>query len=234
MMLGFLEVSLGRYAEALTVLDALISAFQTTPVGTEIISATFIPDAVEALVATGRPAEAEPLTGALEANGARLNRPWMLAVGARCRAILLADRGDLDAADHAIRQAMAEHARLPMPFEKARTQLVHGQILRRRKQKQLAAESFGEALATFERIGTPLWAARARGHLDRMRTVPAGASALTPAERRVAERAVAGMSNREIAAELFISVKTVETNLSNVYRKLGIRSRAQLFSSLAP
>ncbi|MDT5071312.1 MAG: hypothetical protein QOH82_632 [Mycobacterium sp.] len=115
-----------------------------------------------------------------------------------------------------------------------RIQLVHGEILRRRKQKQLAAESFGEALATFERIGTPLWAARARGHLDRMRTAPAGASALTPAERRVAERAVAGMSNREIAAELFISVKTVETNLSNVYRKLGIRSRAQLFSSLAP
>jgi DNA-binding CsgD family transcriptional regulator len=114
---------------------------------------------------------------------------------------------------------------------------VLGQILRRRRHRQAAGESFVEALAEFERIGTPLWAARARAELDRMRTPSAGesagTSALTPAELRVAERASAGMSNREIAAELFISVKTVETCLSTAYRKLGIRSRTQLFTGLA-
>lgn len=127
----------------------------------------------------------------------------------------------------------AEHDRLPMPFEKARTQLVLGQILRRRKQKQAAAETLAEARSAFEELGTPLWATRARADLDRMRAAPAGASALTPAERRVAERAAAGLSNREIAAELFIAVKTVETSLSSAYRKLGIRSRVQLLTSLA-
>jgi DNA-binding CsgD family transcriptional regulator len=189
---------------------------------------------VESLVALGRAADAEPLIAALEANGARLDRPWMLAVGARCRAMMLSDGGELDAAEGAARRAMVEHDRLPMPFEKARTQLLLGQILRRRRQKQAAIDCCTEALAAFERIGTPLWAARARTDLNRVRGTSAGTSALTPAERRVAERAAEGMSNREIAAELFISVKTVETSLSSAYRKLGIRSRSQLFSSLTP
>jgi DNA-binding CsgD family transcriptional regulator len=233
-MLAFLEVSLGRHAEALRVLDSTIGTFSNTPTGTEILTAMFIPDAVEAWVILGRAEEAEPLTAALEANGARLNRPWMLAVGARCRALILADRGELDAAERVARRAMLEHDRLPMPFEKARTQLLLGQILRRRRQRQAAIDCCAEALAAFERIGTPLWAARARADLNRLRGTSAGTSALTPAERRVAERAAEGMSNREIAAELFISVKTVETSLSSAYRKLGIRSRSQLFSSLTP
>lgn len=234
MMLAFLEVSLGRHAEALGVLDGILATFSATPTGTEIISAMFIPDAVESLVALGRAADAEPLIAALEANGARLDRPWMLAVGARCRAMTFANGGELDAAERAARRAMVEHDRLPMPFEKARTRLVLGQILRRRRQKQAAIDCCTEALVEFERIGTPLWAARAQADLNRVRGTTAGTSALTPAERRVAERAAAGMSNREIAAELFISVKTVETSLSSAYRKLGIRSRSQLFTSLTP
>ena len=234
MMLAFLEVSLGRHAEALVVLDGILARFSATPTGTEIISAMFIPDAVESLLAVGRAVDAEPLIAALEANGTRLDRPWMLAIGARCRAMVLADGGELDAAEQAARRAMAEHDRLPMPFEKARTRLVLGQILRRRRQKQAAIDCCTEALVEFEGIGTPLWAARAQADLDRVRGTSAGTSALTPAERRVAERAAAGMSNREIAAELFISVKTVETSLSSAYRKLGIRSRSQLFTSLTP
>jgi DNA-binding CsgD family transcriptional regulator len=234
MMLGFLEVSLCRYTEALNVLDAQIASFRTTPVCTEIISATFIPDAVEAFLATGRAEEAEPLIAAVETNGAMLQRPWMMAVGARCRAMILAHAGELDAAESVAHRAMAVHAQLPMPFERARTQLVLGQIQRRRRQRGHAARTFAEALVEFDRIGTKLWAARAGAELERTRVSSGGALELSPAERRVAERASAGMSNREIAAELFVSVKTVESGLSSVYRKLGIRSRAQLCAILTP
>ena len=86
MSLGFLEVSLGRYAEALTTLQPMLDAFDSLP-GTEIMTATFIPDAVEAMVALGRHADAEPLIEALERNGNRLSRHWMIAVGARCRSM---------------------------------------------------------------------------------------------------------------------------------------------------
>jgi DNA-binding CsgD family transcriptional regulator len=127
---------------------------------------------------------------------------------------------------------MTEHERLPMPFERARTQLLLSQILRRRKRKQAALTMLGEALSEFDRIGASLWAARARDDLDRNHQVSARALGLTAAEERVAARAAAGSSNREIAADLFVSVKTVETNLTSVYRKLGIRSRSQLYARL--
>jgi DNA-binding CsgD family transcriptional regulator/tetratricopeptide (TPR) repeat protein len=232
MMLGFLEVSLGRYVEALALLEEMITEFPTKPTGTEVISATFIPDAVEAMVGLGRVDDAEPLIAALEHNGARLDRPWMLAVGARCRAMVLAARGELPEAEETVRRAMAEHERLPMPFERARTQLLLSQILRRRKQKQAGVTVLAEALSEFDRIGASLWAARARDDLDRNREASTGGPGLTAAEQRVAARAAAGSSNREIAAELFVSVKTVESNLSSVYRKLGIRSRSQLYAQL--
>ena len=231
-MLGFLEVSLGRYDAALEALEQLITKFPTTPTGTEILSATFLPDAVEAMVGLGRLDDAEPLVVALENNGARLDRPWMLAVGARCRAMVLAARSDLAAAEAMLQRAMVEHDRVPMPFERARSQLLLGQVLRRRKQKQAAATQVGEALIAFERIGTPLWAARARDDFDRKQPSSIAGFGLTPSEQRVVERAAAGSSNREIAAELFVSVKTVETNLTNAYRKLGIRSCSQLFAHL--
>jgi DNA-binding CsgD family transcriptional regulator len=120
-----------------------------------------------------------------------------------------------------------------MPFEKARTQLVLGQLQRRRRHRQDAAATLSEALRTFDAIGTPHWAQRARAELARVAGTPAAGAGLTPAEERVAQRAAAGRSNREIAAELFLSPKTVEMNLSRVYRKLGIRSRSQLHSRLS-
>ena len=122
---------------------------------------------------------------------------------------------------------MVQHDRVPMPFERARTQLLLGQLQRRQRKKQTAAASLREALDTFERLKTPLWADRARADLARV-TVNAGAAVLAPSEQRVAELAAAGMTNRAIAAKLFISPKTVDTNLSRIYRKLGIHSRAEL------
>lgn len=232
MMLGFLETSLGNHAGALDVLDDLITAFPSTPTGTEIISATFIPDAVESLAALGRASEAEPMIAALERNGARLDRPWMLAVGARCRAVVLASGGNVTGALSSARQAMIHHERLAMPFEAARTKMVLGELLRRSRQKG-AAQTLAEAAAEFEAMGSALWAERARDELSRTAVGRSDGVDLTPGERRVAERAAGGLSNREIAVELHVSVKTVESNLSNAYRKLGIRSRSQLSPRLS-
>lgn len=230
MSLGFAEVSDGRYTEALETLKPLLGAFDPEH-DTEIVAGEFLPDAVEALTATGRVEEAEPLTAALETAGARRERAWMQAVGARCRALVSAARGDLEAAVAAAEQAMAHHERLPMPFERARTQLLLGQLQRRRRRTPAAQAALRDAAATFESLGSPLWAARANRELERLSARSAGAG-LTESERQVAERAARGLTNREIAAELYIAAKTVEMYLSNAYRKLGIRSRSQLAGRL--
>ena len=230
-ILGFLELSLGNYPETLTALEPLLSHLshlETAPPTTEIITASFLPDAVEALIQVGRLTDVEPLIDTLQRNGRRLDRAWTLAVGARCRAMLLAARGDLDGAVNNLEQAMVEHDRLPMPFERARTQLLLGQIQRRQRRKDAATVTLREALSAVEDIGIPLWTARIRAELARCVVVPRGTGDLTPGERRVAELAASGLTNRDVAAALFISPKTVEANLSRIYRKLGIHTRAEL------
>lgn len=227
MTLGFLAVSTGDYAAALDALTPLLPGDHRAP-NTEIMEGWFLPDAVEAMVGLGRLAEAEPLIDALARDGRRLDRPWMLAVGGRCRGMWLSARGELDAALAVTHAAMAEHDRLPMPFERARTQLLLGQLQRRQRQKQSAAASMGEALRVFEELGAVLWADRARAELARTNVTRGATSGLTPSEQRIAELAASGMTNRDVAAALFISPKTVEHNLGRVYRKLGIRTRAEL------
>jgi DNA-binding CsgD family transcriptional regulator len=227
-VLGFLEVSLGNYEAALTTLQPRLSMQAAMPDSTEIISAGFVPDAVEALIQVGRTDEAESLAGMLQRNGERLDRPWLLAVGARCRSMVLAAHGDLDGALRSAERAMANHDRLPMPFERARTQLLLGQLQRRQRSRDAAATTLRAALTTFERLNSPLWAAQARSSLERADVQSARASPLTASERRVAELVALGMTNRDVAGALFISVKTVEVNLTRIYRKLNIRSRAEL------
>ncbi|MCV7193394.1 AAA family ATPase [Mycolicibacterium brumae] len=229
---GFLEVSLGNYREAMDALGPLVADFLAHGQITEIHTAAHVPDTIEALVALGRVDEAATLVEAMEIGGARLDRAWALALGARGRAAVLAARGDLDGAEAAVDRALAEHARLQMPFERARTLLLLGQLQRRRRRRQAATQTLAEALGMFESCGAQLWAQRAREELARVSAAVGETDVLTPAERRVAERAAAGMSNKQIAAELFISPKTVETNLSSVYRKLGVRSRSQLHTRL--
>ncbi|TPG35842.1 helix-turn-helix transcriptional regulator [Mycolicibacterium hodleri] len=230
--LGLLEVSLGDYGAALEVLEPLLKSFEPQH-GMEIATGGWLPDAVEALAGLGRIDEAESLVKVLHDNGTRMNRRWMLAASARGRALCLAARGDLAEAEQAAADAMEHHALLPMPFERARTQLLLGQLQRRRRRRQDATATLSAALKTFETIGAPLWADRARGDLARLnRTERRSRSNLSPAEQRVAQRAADGLSNKEIAAEQFLAIKTVETTLSSVYRKLGIRSRAQLHARL--
>ena len=188
-------------------------------------------DAIEAALAAGDRARAAELVPEFELQAAHSRIPWSLAVSARCRGLLQAADGDLDGAVAATERALAEHELCPVPFERARTLLVHGQILRRSKQKRRARESLEEALGIFEKIGAPLWAERVRSELQRVlgRSSPIDLSAT---ELRVAQLAAAGRTNQEIAAEVFVTQKTVEANLARAYRKLGIRSRAQLAHAL--
>lgn len=123
---------------------------------------------------------------------------------------------------------MTEHDRLPMPFERARTQLLLGQLQRRQRHRDTARANVGAALAVFDELDTPLWSAKARASLARSDISTGTAKLLTAGERRVAELAASGMTNREVATALFISPKTVEVHLSHVYRKLDVRTRAEL------
>jgi DNA-binding NarL/FixJ family response regulator len=205
-----------------------VATFVPATSPTELPNAAFLPDAIEALVQLGRLAEAKPLVEALERNGRRLDRPWMLAAGARGRSMLLASLGDLDAATEAAQRAMAEHDRLAMPFERARTLLQLGQLQRRQRKKESATASLREAFDTFDKLNVPLWVERVRSELVRVNVGLRQSGQLTPSEQRVAELAASGMKNRDVAAALFISPKTVEANLARIYRKLGIKSRAEL------
>jgi DNA-binding CsgD family transcriptional regulator len=118
-----------------------------------------------------------------------------------------------------------------MPFERARTLLELGRVQRRRKQKRLARLALEESVAAFDALGAPLWAARGRAELARVTTRRA-ARGLTATEERIARLAAEGLTNREISERAFVSVNTVEANLTRVYRKLGISSRAQLSRAL--
>jgi DNA-binding CsgD family transcriptional regulator len=232
--LGFLEVSLGNYQAAATLFEPLLVRVSAAPNATEIRVAGFVPDAAEALIRLRRLSEAERLIDTFEGNGRRLDRPWMLAIAHRCRAMILAVRGDVDAAAVAAQQAMVEHDRLAMPFERARTLLLCGQVQRRQRKRDASMSTIREAFAIFEELDTPLWADRARAELARTGVGRQRGARLTPSEQRVAELAASGMTNRDVAGTLFISPKTVEANLARIYRKLGIHSRAELGRHIRP
>jgi DNA-binding CsgD family transcriptional regulator len=230
--LAVLALSLEDPQAAHAALGPLASPFEEEGVP-DPVRAFFIPDEVEALVALGDLDRAERLLAAFEASARRSRRPWALMMSARCRALLLAAAGEFDAASDAAAEALALCDGLELRIEVARTLLVVGQLERRRRQKGTAAALLRDALAIFEQAGAVLWAQRAQSELRRVGLRPAAPDELTDSERRVAELTASGLKNREVAAQLFMSPKTVEATLARVYRKLGIRSRVQLAVSLA-
>ncbi|MBA3365143.1 MAG: helix-turn-helix transcriptional regulator, partial [Actinobacteria bacterium] len=164
----------------------------------------------------------------------RLDRAWALAILARCRGLLLAARGDLDGAFASFERALAEHARSVDPFHHARTLLSLGRTQRRAKRRRAARSTLDDALARFEMLGSPLWAEQARAELARISGRAPSRGELTEAERRIAGLVAEGRTNREVAAALFLTEHSVETALTRVYRKLGVRSRGELARLLAP
>jgi DNA-binding CsgD family transcriptional regulator len=188
-------------------------------------------DAIEAALAAGDVDRAQERAARFEKYAARSRIPWSLAVSARCRGLVLAAQGDLDAAAVALDRSLAEHERCPMPFERARTLLVQGRVQRRLKQKRQARLALDEARELFAAEGAETWLARVDEELDRV-AVRRAPEELSATELRIARLAADGLSNQAIAEQVFVSVKTVESNLKRAYRKLDITSRAQLARAL--
>jgi DNA-binding CsgD family transcriptional regulator len=230
--LGLLEVSTGRADEAVVVLAPLV-AFARTEHIREPGLTRYVIDQVEALVELARVDEAAELLDWYEANAQRLGRRSALAASRRCRGLLAAAAGRVDDALDAFGRALAEHGAVPLPFDRARTLLAFGATLRRAKRKADARRALEEAAAVFDSLGAAAFAARARSELERIGGRPPSKGGLTATERQIAELVAEGRSNKEVAAMLFVSVKTVEANLSRTYAKLGIRSRAGLARHLS-
>lgn len=189
---------------------------------------------IEALIACERLEDAQLVLDDLIARARAVENPNAVAIAERCRGLVLAARRDTPTALKALQAALAEHARRPLAPEIARTLLELGTVQRRAKQKTKAKESLERALVMFESMGAEMWAARARDELDRIGLRrPSVSEGLTPAQARVAELVLAGMSNREIAGTLYMSQRSVEAHLTKVYREFGVRSRAQLVASMS-
>jgi len=188
-------------------------------------------DAIEVALVVGNVEKAKARLVRFEDCAQRSGIPWSLAVSRRCRGLVHAAEGELEAANRLMEEALVEHERCPMPFEQARTLLAHGQVLRRLKRKRFAREALDEAGAIFVRIGADPWLRRVDDELRRV-AVRQAPHDLSPTERQIARLAAEGLTNRAIAERAFVSVKTVETNLKRAYRKLGISARAQLAHAL--
>lgn len=225
--LGVLELGRGDPAAAHAALDPLCVHAEREGIG-EPGTTRFIFDDIEALVALGRTKEAEERLSIVEAHARRLDRPCALGASARCHGLLAAAAGDAAGALVAFERALVEHARAPSPLDRARILLAQGVALRRARRKREARVALTEAQAIFDGLGAALFAGRARAELARIGGRTSSGDELTSAERRVAELVAQGLTNREVAAAAFVTPKTVEFHLRNIFRKLDIRSRAQL------
>ena len=229
-VLGFLEISSGNDAGALPHLRPMLDWVADTQLG--LVTHPIAPYAIEALVGSGEKGEARTLLERFEKEAHTLETTWGLAIGARCRAQLAASDGDLPASLLTVEEALSLHESREWPFERGRALLVQGMTLRRMKRKSEARRSLEAALAVFERLPAPLWSDRCRDEISRIGLRRTSPGDLTEGERRVAELAAFGLTNREVAARLYLSPKTVEANLARAYRKLGIHSRAELGARL--
>jgi DNA-binding CsgD family transcriptional regulator len=147
---------------------------------------------------------------------------------ARCEGLIAAADGDAAAAFAAFDRSIAELGTGQYPLESARTLLALGSLHRQAKHKRLAREALDRSLVMFEELGAPLWAEKARAELRRISGRRPASDELSETEERVAALAAEGRTNRQIAAELYVSVRTVEAHLSHIYRKLGVHRRAEL------
>ena len=241
---GLLDLGQGRYEDALHRLET-ITRDPRRPTADLMVATA---DQVEAAVRAGHPDRARPAHDRLRAWAEASGRTWVRAVALRCEALLSDPE---DAAGRLYEQALDLHERAAReagpgtpggrPFEKARTELLYGEWLRRARRRSDARVPLRSALETFERLRAVPWADRARAELRATgdgSAAPAAASRrsaatalldrLTPQELQVVRLAAEGVSSREIAAQLFLSPRTVEYHLYKAYPKLGVTSRKEL------
>ena len=223
---GELDVALGNYAAATAQLRPLLAYI---PELGRNFASELMPEAIEAMIGAGDLDEAAGLLADLEG----YRGPVTDATAARCRGALAAAQGRLDDAITELTGALRLQDQMSwQPVPRGRILLLLGAVQRRLKQRRAARETLGEAIATFEGASAVLWTARAREDLARVSGRAAGTGELTVTELRVAELIARGMSNRAAAAELFVSVRAVESTLTKIYAKLGVQSRTQLASYL--
>jgi DNA-binding NarL/FixJ family response regulator len=187
----------------------------------------------EAYIATGRRGDARHISAWLSDVGERLGRPVLTGDAARIDALAAAAAGDLDTAAESARAAVTAHGGSPFRLELARSLLVLGQIERRRKARGRSRDALQRARDLAVEMGHRPLLAQIERELPRVAAQRSGTE-LTPTERRVAELIAAGVTNRDAAATLFVSVRTIETHVASIYRKLGVRTRAELARRLAP
>jgi DNA-binding CsgD family transcriptional regulator len=186
-------------------------------------------DLVEALAESSRIEKANDVVDRLAVLVTEQEHPWGLATLKRSKAVIKLVDGHGDSSAAELRQAASAYSALGLDFDSARSLLFLGRLERRSKKRAAARQTLEEARSALERLGCPGWEAAAAEELSRVSgRRPAAGGELTASELRVAELVSSGLSNKEVAARLFVSVYTVEAHLSNVYAKLGIRSRTQL------
>jgi DNA-binding CsgD family transcriptional regulator len=232
--LGLLELSEGRPGLAAEHLSVFAEFAYARGLGDPALL-SWAGDLVEAHVRAGQPHRAQRAFDVLAHEAETTSRPTECAVAARCRGLLYADD---EQAHGAYTEALGWHERARQPFEQARSQLCFGEFLRRHRHPTDARQVLTTALGTFTRLGARSWAQRTEAELRAtgLASRPGrerSTTRLTPQELQVALVVADGATNVEAAAQLFLSAKTIEFHLSNVYRKLGIRSRTQLAKAIA-
>jgi DNA-binding CsgD family transcriptional regulator len=192
------------------------------------------PDLVEALIESGDVDGALSVINRLDRLATEQQSPWGLATVQRCRAMVALSSSYEDEAAAALSTAAVAYERWGLWLDQARALLYLGRAQRRFRKRADARRSLEQATSSFDRLGCDGWAQLARAELGRVSgRAPAEAGDLTPSERRAVELAAGGLSNKEIAGQLFVSVYTVEAHLKHAYAKLGVRSRGQLAQRLA-
>ena len=225
--LGLLELSLGRPERALDRLLDPVRGPAAHPIGRILIA----PDVLEAAFRTGRPSEHNEVLRPFEEWATSTGRPWAAATVHRCQA-MLAETG----AERHFEAALTLHGTdgaVDHAFDRARTQLLYGQWLRRARQRAAARTQLASAVETFDRLGVTPWAERASSELratgEKVRPREgADVARLTPQELQVIRLVAEGGSNQDVAAQLFISPRTVAYHLYKAFPKLGVNSRADL------
>lgn len=190
----------------------------------------FRDEAVEVLVATGRVTEAAIEVARMTERAQRAGRPRGLAMAARARGLVATANGDLPAAAAAMAEALTALAALDDPFELARVLQLSGTVARRAGRRTEAREQLDEARRLFAGLRAVPFVERVDAELQRLGERTGRTDLLTSGERQVAELVCDGRTNADIAAALFVTVRTVEAHLTRVYRKLGVRSRAELIA----
>jgi DNA-binding CsgD family transcriptional regulator len=229
--LGFIELSVRNPSSAYDWFAQLDRLFRDGGYGAPGVF-RYHADAVEAMLAAGADKEAEQLTLWLEDHARIVQRPWPVVMASRCRGLLQLRQGRFDEGLASLERALETHNQLGQPFELGHTLLLKGVALRRAKRKQAARQNLEQARQIFDGLGSTSWSAQAVTEIERLGKRILDPSQLTPTEQRVAALVAAGLSNREVGDQLFISIKTVEASLSRIYQKLGVRSRTGLAARL--